>query len=82
MNAAYESEPPETWQGYSDRAVAVLAAAAVAGVWTGWWAGPVIVSGLVGAIVVVLGRHRWVALGAAVMLLAGAWLGERAWERA
>ena len=82
MTAAYESEPPETWQGYSDRAVAVLAVAAVVGVWAGWSAGLLIVIGLVGAIVVVLGRHRWVVLGAAVMLFAGAWLGDRAWERA
>jgi competence protein ComEC len=82
MSAAYESGPGETWQGYSDRAVAVLAIAAVAGVWTGWSAGLVIAAGLVSGIVVVLGRHRWVALGAGVLLVAGGWSGERAWERA
>ncbi len=82
MSAAYESEPRETWQGYSDGAVAVLAVAAVIGVWAGWSAGLLIASGLVGAIVVVLGRHRWVVLGAGAMLIAGGWLGERAWDRA
>ena len=60
----------------------MLAAAAVAGVWTGWSAGLLVAFGLVVGIAVVLGRHRWVVLGAAALLVAGGWLGERAWDRA
>ena len=67
---------------WSDAQVGLLAACAVMGVWVGWSPWWVIAFGLGGGIAVALSRHVPLVAGAVVLLVAGAALGERAWEAA
>lgn len=82
MRSAYETEPAGGWQPWSDADVGLLALAAVGGVWAGWSAVTLAATGLLSGILVCLRRDARLALCAGTLVLAGALLGERAWDAA
>ncbi len=68
----------EVW---TDGQVGVLAVCAITGVWVGWSPWLAGAAGLVGGVAAV-GRNVSLAVGAGVLLVVGATLGDRAWESA
>lgn len=66
----------------SDGEVGVLAIATVIGVWFGWSARTAIASGLLIGIAAVQGRRARCLVGAGMLVVAGGWVGARAWADA
>jgi competence protein ComEC len=79
MSEAYETARRDGWHALHDAEIGVLALVTIVAVWLG--ASPWCLAGLVAA-GAVLPRRRTLGVLAAVLLVAGAAAGERAWDRA